>query len=88
MRVKIHREGTNILIIAALLLVLINVLTWMFCKQWPWLPALVSGVSVVFYLLVVNFYRSPRRNFPGNPHNAVVASADGKVVALEETFED
>ena len=88
MRVKIHREGTDILIIAALLLVLINVLTWILCKQLPWLPALVSGVSVVVYLLVVNFYRSPRRNFPGNPHNAVVASADGKVVALEETFED
>lgn len=32
-------------------------------------------------------FRSPRRHFPGKPANAVVSAADGKVVALEETFE-
>lgn len=43
----------------------------------------------VFYLLLVNFFRSPRRQFPGKEDGStVVASADGKVVALEETFED
>lgn len=86
MRVKIHREGTNILVIAAILLLLINVSLWLFCP-YVWITAILAGISVVFYLLVVNFYRSPRRNFPGNPVNAVVASADGKVVALEETYE-
>lgn len=86
MRVKIHREGTNILVIAAILLLLINVPLWLFCP-YVWITAILAGISVVFYLLVVNFYRSPRRNFPGNPVNAVVASADGKVVALEETYE-
>ncbi len=88
MRVKIHREGTNILIIALLALLVINVPMWLFLGQLlPWLAAFVTAASVVFYLLVVNFFRSPRRTFPGNPANAVVASADGKVVALEETFE-
>lgn len=88
MRVKIHREGTNILIIFLLALLIINVPAWIFLRNLPWLIALLSGASVVFYLLVVNFFRSPRRHFPGNPENAVVASADGKVVALEETFEN
>lgn len=37
---------------------------------------------------MVNFFRSPKRRFPGDPANAVVASADGTVVALEETFEE
>lgn len=86
MRVKIHREGTHILIISAILLLAIIVPMWIFCK-YQWLTALFAGISAVLYLLVVNFYRSPRRHFPGNPVNAVVASADGKVVALEETFE-
>jgi len=45
-------------------------------------------VSAIIYLLVLNFFRSPRRQFRGNPDKVVVASADGKVVALEETFED
>lgn len=39
-------------------------------------------------MLVVNFFRSPRRHFKGDVKNAVVASVDGKVVALEEVYED
>jgi len=35
----------------------------------------------------MNFFRSPRRHFEGTPENAVVASADGRVVALEEVYE-
>lgn len=46
-----------------------------------------SGISLVLYLLVVNFFRSPRRHFTGNPHGVVVSSVDGKVVALEPTYE-
>ena len=40
------------------------------------------------FLLVLNFFRSPRRRFTGtNTPNTVVSSVDGTVVALEETFE-
>ena len=45
------------------------------------------GIGDLLSSLVVNFFRSPRRTFVGNPANAVVASADGKVVALEEVYE-
>lgn len=87
MRVKIHREGTNILIISLIALLLVNVPLWIWLKDWIWLPAVVSTASVVFYLLIVNFFRSPRRNFEGERKDVVVASADGKVVALEEVYE-
>lgn len=85
MKVKIHREGTNILIILLVILLAINVPIWLYLK-----PAAipVTAVSGIFFLLVVNFFRSPRRHFMGNRENVVVASADGQVVALEETFED
>lgn len=87
MRVKIHHEGTNILIILIIILLLINIPLWLWVK--PLAIAIAStAVCGVFYLLVVNFFRSPKRQFKGNPENVVVASADGKVVALEETFED
>jgi phosphatidylserine decarboxylase len=87
MRVKIHREGTNILMILFAFLVLVNLPLWIWLIDYLWLPITVTVLSTIFYLLVVNFYRSPRRHFPGDRDNVVVASADGKVVALEEVYE-
>ena len=87
MRVKIHHEGTNILIVSALVILAINVPLWIWVRPMAWAIA-STAVWGVLYLLLVNFFRSPRRQFKGNETNVVVASADGKVVALEETFED
>lgn len=86
MRVKIHREGTNILIILVLMLAVINAPAWMFIRPVA-IPVIFSVTSAVFFLLVLNFFRSPRRTFHGNPENVVVSSVDGKVVALERTYE-
>ncbi len=87
MRVKIHREGTNILIILLMMLAMLNIPAWMFIRPVA-VPIVFSSISAIVYLLVLNFFRSPRRRFPGNPDGAVVSSVDGRVVALEETFED
>lgn len=86
MRVKIHHEGTNILIALLLLVAAINVPLWLWVS--PISIAIVStAIWGVLYLLVVNFFRSPRRRFRGDPINAVVSSVDGKVVAIEEVYE-
>ena len=87
MRVKIHHEGTNIIISLLVILLLVNVPLWVWGRPIGWAIA-STVVSAVFYFLVVNFFRSPRRFFPGDRKNAVVSAADGTVVALEETFED
>lgn len=86
MKVKIHREGTNILIILLLILAVINTPAWMFIRPVA-IPIVFSSISGVIFLLVLNFFRSPRRHFKGDRKNVVVSSVDGKVVALEETFE-
>ena len=86
MRVKIHREGTNILVVLMLILVIVNLSAWMFIRPEA-IPMTFSGISAVLYLLVVNFFRSPHRTFKGNRENVVVSSVDGTVVALEEVFE-
>ncbi|MDE5727534.1 MAG: phosphatidylserine decarboxylase family protein [Duncaniella sp.] len=86
MRVKIHREGTNILLVLLLIMVVINLSAWMFIRP-SVIPVIFSAISGVFYLLVVNFFRSPRRTFTGDRERAVVSSVDGTVVALEEVFE-
>ncbi len=87
MRVKIHHEGTPILISLLAILLIINAPLWVWVRPFVW--AVTSTViSTVFYLLVVNFFRSPRRYLTGTRKDVVVSSADGTVVALEETFED
>ncbi len=86
MKVKIHREGTNILIILLLMLMVINASAWMFIRPVA-IPIIFSSISGILYLLVLNFFRSPRRHFPGNPKDIVVSSVDGTVVALEEVYE-
>lgn len=86
MRVKIHHEGNNILIVALIALVAINLPLWMWVSPVA-IPIVVTAVTGVIYLLAVNFFRSPRRHFTGDPAGAVVSSVDGKVVALEEVYE-
>ncbi len=87
MRVKIHHEGTNILIVTLIFILAAIVPLWIWVRPiaWPVASTLVLGV---LYFLLVTFFRSPRRLFKGEETDVVVASADGKVVALEETFED
>lgn len=86
MKVKIHHEGTNILIVVMLIMIVINLSAWMFIRP-AVIPIIFSVISVILYLLIVNFFRSPRRLFKGERENVVVSSVDGTVVALEEVFE-
>jgi phosphatidylserine decarboxylase len=50
-------------------------------------PIISTVIFGVLYSLLANFFRSPRRNFIGERKNAVVSSADGKVVVVEEVYE-
>ncbi len=86
-RVKIHREGTNILILLFIVLVAVNVPVWLFMPPVV-LPAIFSSVSFIVYLFVFNFFRCPVRHYRGARENRVVSSADGRVVAVEEVYED
>ena len=87
MKIKIHREGLNIILALLFILLAINVPAYMFIEL-KVIPACFIALSAVMFLMVVNFFRSPRRHFRGDPEGAVVASVDGKVVALEEVYED
>lgn len=84
---RIHREGTEILIVAFFIVVLINVPLWWLLPKLVVLNSLVSLLTVLTFLLMVNFFRSPKRIFPGDVENVVVAPADGKVVVIEKVFE-
>lgn len=83
---KIHHEGTNILILLAAVLLLLNIPVWLFLPPVV-LPLLLSAVSLTFYSFVFNFFRCPVRHFKGDRHDMVVSSVDGRVVVVERTLE-
>ncbi len=87
MKVKIHREGRNILITLLLLLLIINGLLYYFCPSQV-TNIIVLSLSTILFLLILNFFRSPRRHFVGEQKNTVVAPADGVVVVSEEVLEN
>ncbi len=84
--VKIHREGTNILIMLFIVLVAVNILIWLFMPT-DIIPAIMTAISVVMYLFVFNFFRCPKRKYRGKRDDMVVSSVDGKVVAIERVYE-
>ena len=84
---RIHSEGRGILITSFVIFALINVPLWYFFPQNIITNSVVSAFSLVLYMLMVNFFRSPKRIFPGDVENVVVAPADGKVVVIEKVFE-
>lgn len=83
---KIHHEGTNILIMLFLVLAALNIPVWLFLPPWI-MPALLSAVSLLVYSFVFNFFRCPKRTFHGSSNGLVVSSVDGKVVAIERVYE-
>lgn len=84
---RIHREGTSILVVSFLVFALVNAPLWYFFPDNVIVNSIVSLTSLVIYLLMVNFFRSPKRIFPGDVENVIVAPADGKVVVIEKVFE-
>ena len=84
---RIHREGTSILVVAFLIFAVVNAPLWYFFPYNVVLNSLISVSSLVIYLLMVNFFRSPKRIFPGDVENVIVAPADGKVVVIEKVYE-
>lgn len=86
-KMRIHREGTSILVVSLIVFLLLNTLCWYFvpCDIFN---IILSGFSLFIYLMMVNFFRSPKRVFPlDDVEKLVVAPADGKVVVIEEVFE-
>ncbi len=85
-KIRIHREGTNILMVSFLLLFLLNVLVYFVpgnaCFFFFFLVA-----SLGLYGIMLNFFRCPIRLFPGPTEGVVVAPADGKIVVVEEADE-
>ncbi|MGI9542317.1 MAG: phosphatidylserine decarboxylase family protein [Cyclobacteriaceae bacterium] len=83
----IHKEGRSLLIILLVVLVALNVIVGGVFHAPEMIRLLMAVASVIIYLLVLQFFRSPRVNTPLN-EKYVFAPADGKVVVIEQTTEE
>jgi phosphatidylserine decarboxylase len=82
----IHREGRTLLFVLLIILFVLNWAIFYFYPQQVVVQNSVILVSVIFYLLILQFFRNPVFAIQKN-ENIVLAPADGKVVVIEETEE-
>jgi len=80
-----HKEGYTIIIISMVILVLLIFLTDALLDV-EWLRKLIMIILVLFYVLILQFFRNPKRNTIENLHQ-IIAPADGKIVVVEEVVE-
>ena len=84
----IHKEGYKIIAWSTILFGLINILSfYIFSFYLPWLSWIIFAVTFVLLVLIISFFRIPKRIYTINEHS-IVAPADGKVVAIEEIQAD
>lgn len=81
---RIHKEGQTLLALIGLALLVVNGALWIMAPLLFW-PVMV--LSVIFYILVLQFFRNPTRRIPLRDNEVVYAPADGRVCAIEEVFE-
>ena len=83
----LHKEGIKLILgglFLAALSIILNVL-FLF-ENFPVLASIIVGLSLVILILIIQFFRIPKRN-KSYEKNEIVCPADGKVVVIEETEE-
>ena len=84
----IHKEGYKIIAISVIVFVAINLLFFYFFSfASPYLGGILFAATFLFLLFIISFFRIPKRVLTIN-EDAIVAPADGKVVAIEEVQAD
>lgn len=84
---RLHREGIPSIIITVLVTGGLFLLSNQFLTDFPWLQGLVILICVFLLVMILQFFRNPKRTTVCTGHQ-VVCPADGKVVVIEETEEN
>ena len=83
---KIHNEGFKIIILFFLLLAAVDCAIIYFIPI-VWIWSILAGASIIFFSLIVSFFRVPKRAVTIDD-NKILAPSDGKVVVIEEVLEN
>lgn len=80
-----HKEGHKIILTTFVIVIALFLLTDSFITI-SWLRTLTLVVLLVFLILILQFFRNPKRHTVQNEAQ-VISPVDGKVVVIEEVFE-
>lgn len=80
-----HKEGHKIILATLIIVVALFLLTDSFNLA-SWIKTAIMIVLLVFLVLILQFFRNPKR-FVHINDDTVVSPVDGKVVVIEEVFE-
>lgn len=81
----IHKEGYTILLVSFFVLLALNFVTFILSPTIEYFFLLPA--SILLFIFLLRFFRIPNRT-PLTNENTVISPADGKIVAIEEVFED
>ncbi|MEO8933377.1 MAG: phosphatidylserine decarboxylase family protein [Xanthomarina sp.] len=80
-----HKEGHKIILVTLIIVVAAFLLIDSFVTM-RWVSSLLMIVFLIFLILILQFFRNPKR-FTHRNEDQVVSPVDGKVVVIEEVFE-
>jgi phosphatidylserine decarboxylase len=83
----IHKEGYKILAVGFIILLIINIIAWIIWSDNSLVKWIFLVSSTLFFIFILFFFRLPVRHLDPDPE-LIYAPADGKVVVIEETFEN
>jgi phosphatidylserine decarboxylase len=84
----IHKEGFKTILIGGLIFLLVNLLSFKFLSEaFPILAIIIFIVTFGVFIFLISFFRVPNRTLVTG-ENLVIAPADGKVVVIEEAFDE
>ena len=80
-----HKEGQKIILVTFFIVCTIVLLAH-FYVDIPWLKYALHGVALIILILILQFFRNPKRVITQS-FDEIVAPVDGKVVVIEEVEE-
>jgi phosphatidylserine decarboxylase len=84
----IHKEGFKTILIGGLFFLVINLLAFkLLSGGYPIITIIIFIVTLGTFLFLISFFRVPKRNLVKG-ENLVIAPADGKVVVIEESYDE
>lgn len=83
---RIHKEGYTTIVIAFLFVAAVLLAFNHILEEQTWFHVGLYILGGWFFLMIVRFFRSPKRDLNGGD-NLIVCPADGKVVVIEKTIE-
>lgn len=87
MFLRFHPEGAKIILGATTLTAIIIFASDAYLSDIFWLQKGIQILALIFLILILQFFRNPRRYTQIN-ENHILAPVDGKVVVIEEVYEE